>query len=149
MSNFVIQALRNESLTVHGDGQQTRSFQYISDLIDGLVLLMNSDVATPVNLGKIAISLHLFILIKRNICSTGNPSEMSMKTLADHVKRETNSMSTLTYLPAVQDDPQRRCPDITLAKRTLRWSPKIELAQGLVSTVQYFRRELNLSQLNN
>jgi UDP-glucuronate decarboxylase len=121
VSNFVLQALRGEPLTIYGDGSQTRSFCYVSDLIDGFVRLMDNDkdLVGPVNLG--------------------NPGEFTMKELADAVIEVTGSKSSLEYKPLPQDDPKQRQPDITLAKQELGWEPSIQLREGLEKTVEYFR----------
>jgi UDP-glucuronate decarboxylase len=121
VSNFIMQALRGENLTIYGDGQQTRSFCFASDLIDGFVRLMESDAAVtgPVNLG--------------------NPHEFTMLELATKVLNLTGSRSKLIHLPLPQDDPQQRQPDITLAKTLLDWEPKIQLEDGLAVTISYFK----------
>ena len=124
VSNFVVSALTGEPLTIYGEGQQTRSFQYIDDLILGLVAMMASpaDVTGPINLG--------------------NPGEFTIAELAAMVLAQTGSSSTIEYLPLPQDDPVRRQPDITRAKATLGWEPTIPLADGLARTIEYFRRTL-------
>lgn len=119
VSNFILQALRGEDLTVYGDGNATRSFQYVHDLVDGLIALMASDCTEPVNLG--------------------NPEELTIsqfgKTILDLVKEDTPvSTSSIVYLPAVIDDPQRRKPDINKAKDKLGWEPKFSLLEGLRET---------------
>jgi UDP-glucuronate decarboxylase len=121
VSNFVLQALRGEPLTIYGDGSQTRSFCYVSDLIDGFVRLMDNDkdLVGPVNMG--------------------NPGEFTMKELADAVIEVTGSKSSIEYKPLPQDDPKQRQPDITLAKQELGWEPSIQLREGLEKTVEYFR----------
>lgn len=121
VSNFVLQALRGEPLTIYGDGSQTRSFCYVSDLIDGFVRLMDNDkdLVGPVNLG--------------------NPGEFTMKELADAVIEVTGRKSTIEHRPLPQDDPKQRQPDITLAKKELGWEPTIQLREGLEKTVEYFR----------
>jgi UDP-glucuronate decarboxylase len=121
VSNFVLQALRGEPLTIYGDGSQTRSFCYVSDLIDGFVRLMDNDkgLVGPVNLG--------------------NPGEFTMKELADAVIEVTGSKSTIEHKPLPQDDPKQRQPDISLAKKELGWEPTIQLREGLEKTVEYFR----------
>jgi UDP-glucuronate decarboxylase len=121
VSNFIVQALKKEPITLYGDGMQTRSFCYVDDLIDGLVRLMDSPASFtgPVNLG--------------------NPSEFTMRDLAQLALAETKSSSRCVMLPLPQDDPRQRRPDITLAKQALDWSPKVELAEGLKPTVAYFR----------
>lgn len=124
VSNFVLQALRGEPLTIYGDGSQTRSFCYVSDLIDGFVRLMDNDkdLVGPVNLG--------------------NPGEFTMKQLADAVIEVTGSKSSIEHKPLPQDDPKQRQPDITLAKKELGWEPTIQLREGLEKTVEYFRAVL-------
>lgn len=120
VSNFVLQALKGESLTVFGDGSQTRSFCYVDDMIEGLIRLMNSpdDFTGPVNLGS--------------------PEEISILELAETIIRLTNSQSKLIFKPLPADDPKQRKPDITLAKKWLGWSPKTSLEKGLEKTVAYF-----------
>jgi UDP-glucuronate decarboxylase len=121
VSNFIVQALRGEDLTIYGDGKQTRSFCYVDDLIDGFVKLMGSDASVlgPINLG--------------------NPHEFTMLELAEKVLQLTGSSSKLVRMPLPQDDPKQRCPDIALAKATLNWEPKVQLEEGLVKTIAYFR----------
>lgn len=119
VSNFVVEALLDRPLTIHGDGSQTRSFCYVDDLVDGLVRLMASNVRTPVNLG--------------------NPGEFSVAALADMVVAMTGSQSALVHLPLPADDPRRRRPDIAKAERLLDWKPTVPLAAGLASTIAYFR----------
>jgi UDP-glucuronate decarboxylase len=120
VSNFIVQALRGEAITLYGDGKQTRSFCYVSDLVDGLIQLMDSpaDVTGPINLG--------------------NPVEFSIRELAEKVIQLTGSSSPLEFRPLPQDDPRQRQPDITMAKNTLGWSPKIALDDGLRPTIAYF-----------
>ncbi len=120
VSNFIIQALKGEDITIYGDGSQTRSFCYVDELIDGFVRLMASsdDVTGPVNLG--------------------NPNEFTIKELAEKVITMTNSKSNISYLPLPHDDPKQRQPDIALAKQELNWEPKIKLEEGLVKTIDYF-----------
>ena len=124
ISNFIVQALTGQPLTVFGDGSQTRSFCYIDDMINGLTALMNSprDVTGPVNLG--------------------NPGEFTMTELATQVITLTGSTSELKHLPLPADDPARRQPDITRARQLLNWQPAIPLSQGLTRTIDYFRRVL-------
>ncbi|OQV24037.1 UDP-glucuronic acid decarboxylase 1 [Hypsibius exemplaris] len=122
VSNFVLQALQNLPLTIYGDGEQTRSFQYVSDLVEGLILLMNSNYSLPVNLG--------------------NPEEHTIQEFAVMIRDIVGGSSEIVTKPAVIDDPRRRRPDITLAKSLLGWSPKIPLAEGLARTIAYFRKEL-------
>lgn len=121
VSNFILQALRNEPITIYGDGRQTRSFCFVDDLIEGFVRLMNSDeeLTGPINLG--------------------NPGEFSMLELAEKVIELTGSKSKIMHLPLPSDDPKQRRPDITLAREKLDWSPKIPLADGLLKTIEYFR----------
>lgn len=122
VSNFIVQALRGESITIYGNGEQTRSFCYVDDLIDGFLKLMNTsgDVTGPVNLG--------------------NPVENTMIELAEKIISLTNSKSKLVFKPLPSDDPKRRKPDITLAKNTLGWEPKVSLEQGLKATIKYFEK---------
>ncbi|MDC0478230.1 SDR family oxidoreductase [Flavobacteriaceae bacterium] len=118
VSNFILQALKGEDITVYGDGSQTRSFQFIDDLVEGLLKMMNSDSVGPINLG--------------------NPIELSMKDLATMVIRLTNSSSNIIYKELPKDDPKRRRPDISLANSILDWSPIIDLETGLQKTIKYF-----------
>jgi UDP-glucuronate decarboxylase len=120
VSNFIVQALKNEPITLYGDGQQTRSFCYVSDMIDGFVRLMDSpdDLLGPVNLG--------------------NPVEFSMRELAEQVVDLTGSRSPLEHRPLPQDDPRQRKPDITLAQEQLGWQPNVQLREGLQDTIAYF-----------
>jgi UDP-glucuronate decarboxylase len=121
VSNFVVQALKGEPITLYGTGSQTRSFCYVSDLIDGLIRLMESpaDVTGPVNLG--------------------NPAEFTMRELAELVLAETGAQSPLVLRPLPEDDPKQRCPDITLAKSLLGWTPLVPLREGIKPTISYFR----------
>jgi len=121
VSNFIVQALQNENITVYGDGLQTRSFQYVDDLISGITSLMNNtdeDFVGPVNIG--------------------NPGEFTILELAQKVIELTNSKSKIIYMPLPEDDPLQRKPDITLAKEVLKWEPKIHLEAGLNKTIKYF-----------
>lgn len=122
ISNFVVQALKNEDITIYGDGSQTRSFCYVDDLIDGMIKLMNSreDFHGPVNIG--------------------NPEEFSIKELAEIIIDMTHSKSKIAYMPLPQDDPLQRRPDIRLVKEELDWRPKIDLHEGLSRTIDYFKR---------
>jgi len=125
VSNFIIQALEGEDITVYGDGSQTRSFCYVDDMIEGLIKLMDSpdDFTGPVNLG--------------------NPSEISILELAEKVLRITGSKSKIVFKPLPQDDPVQRCPDITLAKKVLGWQPNVGLEVGLEKTIEYFKKVLS------
>ena len=120
VSNFILQALQNDNITIYGDGSQTRSFQFIDDLVEGLIKMMNIDIVGPVNLG--------------------NPIELSMTDLAYKVIKLTNSSSDIIYKKLPKDDPKRRKPDISLAKSTLDWSPVIDLETGLKKTINYFKQ---------
>lgn len=122
VSNFVIQALKGESITLYGDGGQTRAFCFCTDLIDGFIRLMatGDDVTGPINLG--------------------NPVEISVRTLAERVIALTGSSSKIIFKPLPVDDPKQRCPDITLAKKTLGWRPSVDLDDGLSRTIDYFRK---------
>jgi UDP-glucuronate decarboxylase len=121
VSNFVVQALKGEPITIFGDGQQTRSFCYVSDLVDGLIRLMESpaEVTGPVNIG--------------------NPNEFSMRELAEAVLAQVDTPSKLVQMPLPADDPKQRKPDITTAQGKLGWEPKVQLREGLTETIAYFR----------
>ena len=121
VSNFIVQALQGLPITIFGDGSQTRSFCYVDDLVDGLMRLMGSDdsVTGPINLG--------------------NPNEFSVKELAERVIAQTGSKSRIEYRPLPQDDPTRRKPDISAAKRLLGWEPSVAIEQGLGRTIEFFR----------
>ena len=121
VSNFIVQALRGEPITIYGDGSQTRSFCFVDDLVDGMVRLMNTsrDVTGPINVG--------------------NPGEFTMLELAQAVLAITESSSQIVHHPLPQDDPKQRQPDITVARRELGWEPTVELREGLERTVAYFR----------
>jgi UDP-glucuronate decarboxylase len=125
VSNFVVSALKGTPLTVYGEGQQTRSFCYVDDLIDGLIAMMHSgdEVTGPINLG--------------------NPGEFTIAELADLVIEQTGTRAGIEYRPLPQDDPVRRQPDITRAKSILGWEPTIALAEGLSRTIEFFRRSLS------
>lgn len=118
VSNFIVQALRGEPLTVYGDGSQTRSLCFVDDEIAGLVALLDSSLVGPVNIG--------------------NPDERSMLDLARFVLEATGSSSEISFRPLPTDDPTRRCPDITLARRELGWEPQIGLSEGIARTIEYF-----------
>lgn len=121
VSNFIVQALKGRPLTIYGDGSQTRSFCFVSDMVDGLVRLMASDVvAQPVNIG--------------------NPTEYTVGELADKIIQLTNSSSKIVKMPLPIDDPRRRRPDITRAKEFLSWQPKVALEDGLKKTIEYFNK---------
>ncbi len=124
VSNFIVQALKNESITVYGDGSQTRSFCYVDDLIEGFIRLMNTpdDFTGPVNLG--------------------NPGEFTILELAQKVIKMTNSSSKIEFKPLPSDDPKQRQPDISLAQQALNWNVKIKLEEGLPKTIEYFRAML-------
>ena len=124
VSNFVVQALKGQDITIYGDGSQTRSFCYVDDLIDGMVRLMNSldGFAGPVNVG--------------------NPGEFTMLELADKVLALTGGPSKIVFLPLPQDDPKQRQPNIDLARSELGWEPKVKLDDGLKETIAYFRKSL-------
>ncbi len=124
VSNFIVQALKNEPITIYGDGNQTRSFCYVDDLINGIIAVMNTDddFIGPVNLG--------------------NPGEFTMWELAEQVISLTGTKSQLLQKPLPQDDPKQRRPDISLAKSRLNWEPKIQLREGLKSTIDYFSKVL-------
>lgn len=129
VSNFVVQALRGEDITIFGNGMQTRSFQYVDDLVEGTIRMMNSapDFAGPVNIG--------------------NPNEFTMLELAQNVLELTGSKSQLVYKPLPQDDPTQRQPDISLAKEMLNgWEPKVQLREGLTKTINYFDNYLSKSK---
>jgi len=127
VSNFIVQALKNEEITVYGDGSQTRSFCYVDDLIRGILTVMDSgpDFTGPVNLG--------------------NPDEFTVLELAEAVLEVTGSCSRLVRRPLPVDDPRQRCPDITLAREQLGWEPTVKLRQGLERTIAYFEKELSLA----
>ncbi|MCI8972738.1 MAG: SDR family oxidoreductase [Lachnospiraceae bacterium] len=124
VSNFIVQGLKNEDITIYGDGKQTRSFCYIDDLIDGIVKMMNSNCEFT------------------GPCNIGNPTELSMIELAETIIKLTNSKSKLIYEPLPQDDPIQRKPIIELAKKELGWNPTINLERGLTHTIDYFRKIL-------
>ena len=123
VSNFIVQALRGNDITIFGDGSQTRSFCYVDDLVDGLIRLMESDedVTGPINLG--------------------NPGEFSIKELAERVVTMTGSRSKIVYEPLPQDDPTQRQPDISRARKSLGWEPVVALDEGLPRTIEYFRKQ--------
>ena len=120
VSNFIVQALKNEDITIYGDGKQTRSFQYVDDLIEGFIRMMatREDFTGPVNIG--------------------NPNEFTILELAEKVIKLTNSRSKIVRMPLPPDDPTQRQPNITLAKKELDWEPKVQLEEGLKKTIDYF-----------
>ena len=122
VSNFIIQALQNKNMTIYGNGEQTRSFQYVSDLVEGLHKLMNGNYDQPVNLG--------------------NPEEFSVKKFAVYIKELAVSKSEIIHLPKSQDDPQQRQPDIRTAKEQIGWEPVVKVHVGLQNTIDYFARVL-------
>lgn len=119
VSNFIIQALKEDDITIYGDGTQTRSFCYVDDLVDGIIKMMKSDLTGPVNLG--------------------NPSERTILDFAKLILELTGSKSKIVYKPLPSDDPTKRQPDITLAKTKLNWEPKVDIKDGLRHTVEYFK----------
>jgi UDP-glucuronate decarboxylase len=126
VSNFIVQALQNRDITIYGDGSQTRSFQYVDDLLEGMIRMMETsdDFTGPVNIG--------------------NPAEFTIRELAETVIRKTNSKSKLTFLPLPQDDPIQRQPNIKLAMETLGWKPLVPLDDGLEKTICYFKNKLGI-----
>jgi len=122
VSNFIVQALRGDPITIYGDGSQTRSFCYVSDEVDGIYRLFNSDRVDPTNIG--------------------NPNEFTIRELADVVLEETGSSSPIETMPLPEDDPKVRQPDIGIARSTLGWEPEIGLREGILLTLPYFRGEL-------
>ncbi|KAL3847103.1 hypothetical protein ACJMK2_018033 [Sinanodonta woodiana] len=128
VSNFILQALQGQPITVYGEGKQTRSFQYVTDLVEGLVALMNSNYSQPVNLG--------------------NPDEHTIMDFADIIKRLVGGDSKVVNKPAMQDDPRKRKPDISRAKLYLNWEPKVQLEVGINKTIEYFRNELKSTKFS-
>ncbi|KAJ3163054.1 hypothetical protein HDU86_002223 [Geranomyces michiganensis] len=120
ISNFIVQALRGEDLTIYGDGSQTRCFQYVPDLVDGLIAVMEGECSQPINLG--------------------NPDECSVRALAEIVRESVKSNSRIVHLPPSTDDPRRRQPDISRAKREVGWQPRFSMQHGLQQTVEFFRQ---------
>jgi UDP-glucuronate decarboxylase len=125
VSNFIIQALQGKDVTIYGRGDQTRSFQFVDDLVEGLIRLMNGNYSLPVNIG--------------------NPMEYKVRDFAHLIKTLTGSNSTIVSLPATKDDPQQRRPDISTAKRELDWQPVVDVKDGLQRTIDYFKKELEES----
>jgi dTDP-glucose 4,6-dehydratase len=126
LPNFVYQALSGQALTIYGDGRQTRSFCYVDDLIDGIYKLMLSDEHLPVNIG--------------------NPQEITILEFAERIRKHFDNVPQIIFEPLPQDDPKRRCPDISKAKRILKWEPKINLEEGLKRTLAYFKQEFSRQQ---
>lgn len=124
VSNFIVQALRNEPLTVFGEGKQTRSFCYVSDLVEGLMSLMFTDG------------------LQGEVINLGNPIEKTIKEFAELIQELTKTSSQIVYQPLPQDDPKRRNPDITKAKKLLGWEPKVHLEEGLQKTIAYFKQNM-------
>jgi UDP-glucuronate decarboxylase len=122
VSNFIVQAIKGDNITIYGDGKQTRSFCYVDDLVDGMIRLMESESGFT------------------GPCNIGNPGEFTMLELAEKIIKLTESKSKIVFEPLPQDDPKQRKPDITLAKEKLNWEPKIALNEGLVKTIEYFRK---------
>jgi UDP-glucuronate decarboxylase len=120
VSNFIIQALKNEPITIYGRGDQTRSFCYVTDLLEGAIKVMGSNCSDPINLG--------------------NPNEITILELAEKIKELTNSKSELIFKPLPSDDPKRRKPDIALAKKEINWNPIVDLHTGLLETISYFQK---------
>lgn len=130
VSNFIVQALQNKDITIYGDGKQTRSFQYVDDLVEGMIRMMNvtpDSFTGPVNIG--------------------NPGEFTILELAEKVIKLTGSKSKLVFQPLPQDDPMQRKPDISLAKEKLNgWEPKVALDEGLLKTIEYFSKKMNIKK---
>ena len=124
VSNFIVQALKNEDITIYGDGSQTRSFCYVDDLIDGMIKMMNNKKGFigPVNLG--------------------NPSERTILDFAKLIIKLTNSSSKIIYKPLPLDDPSKRQPDISLAEKELNFTPKVDIEEGLIKTIEYFKKKI-------
>lgn len=119
VSNFIVQALHGEPLTIYGEGSQTRSFQYVHDLVDGLIQAMMGNYTLPINLG--------------------NPQEFTISEFATMVQQKVGGQVQIQYLPAVEDDPKKRKPDITVASKEIAWTPKFSVEQGIEETIQYFK----------
>jgi len=122
LPNFLYQALTDQPITVYGDGSQTRSFCYVSDLVDGILRLLDSTEHEPTNIG--------------------NPQEITIKEFAERIRRLTGTKSELIFKPLPQDDPKQRCPDIAKARRILKWEPKVNLEEGLKLTLEYFQQKV-------
>jgi UDP-glucuronate decarboxylase len=125
VSNFIVQAIRSKPITIYGDGRQTRSFCYVSDLVDGIykLLMLNTKVEGPINLG--------------------NPNEFTMIELAKKIIKLTNSKSKIVYEKLPLDDPRNRRPDISLAIEVLNWAPKVDINEGITLSIEYFRKKIN------
>jgi len=122
VSNFIIQALQGKDITIYGDGSQTRSFQYVDDLVNGLIKLMNGNYSLPVNIG--------------------NPEEFTIKQFAQTIQKSIGGDSKIVHMKSTRDDPSKRKPDISIAKEKIGWEPKVKVAYGLEQTVKYFKAEL-------
>jgi dTDP-glucose 4,6-dehydratase len=120
--NFINQALTGKSITIYGKGTQTRSFCYVSDLVDGIYRLLLSDIHTPVNMG--------------------NPVEMDMLALSDKIRIKAGSNSRVVFKPLPEDDPKVRCPDISVAKKKLRWNPRVNFDEGIERTIEWFKKNI-------
>lgn len=131
VSNFIVQALRGENITIYGDGSQTRSFQYVSDLIEGFLKMVKTDdgFTGPVNIG--------------------NPEEYTVKQLAELIIEIVGITSNIVYMPIPLDDPTRRKPNVMVAKGNLGWSPKVKVFEGLAETIEYFKNEINKKQIQS
>ncbi len=129
VSNFITQAIRGESLTIYGDGSQTRSFCFISDLVEGIIKVMNSNYELPINLG--------------------NNREFTILELAELIKKELNPDLQFIFKELPDDDPKRRKPDLELAKRIINWEPRINISEGITKTIEYFKEELNIKRNSN
>ena len=127
VSNFIVQALLNENITIYGDGSQTRSFCYVDDLVEAMITFMENDNSTlgPINFG--------------------NPNELTINELAEKIIELSDSKSKIIYKPLPSDDPKQRMPDITLARKELSWQPRISLDKGLLSSIDYFQKKLNIN----
>ena len=127
VSNFIVQALLNENITIYGDGSQTRSFCYVDDLVEAMITFMENDNSTlgPINFG--------------------NPNELTINELAEKIIELSDSKSKIIYKPLPSDDPKQRMPDITLARKELSWQPRISLDKGLLSSIDYFQKKLNIT----
>ena len=123
VTNLIVQALNDEDLTIYGDGSQTRSFSYVSDTVAGIIAMMESNHYEVFNIG--------------------NPYEMTVKELAETILKLTNSKSEIIYKPLPNDDPQQRRPDISKAKEKLNWEPKVDLENGLDTTIEWIKKELS------